>query len=54
MLFKGINTHSLFLLTEHRHGNRGHQEEALGLSVEQLRYTDTQVQNFIRLFFSIK
>lgn len=36
-----VNTYSLFLLTEHRHGYRGHQEQALGLGVEQLWYTKT-------------
>lgn len=31
-----VQTYCLFLLTEDRHGYRGHQEQALGLSVEQL------------------
>lgn len=31
------NTYGLFLLTEHRHGYRCHQEQALGLSVEKLQ-----------------
>lgn len=35
-----VNTYGLFLLTEHRHGYRGHEEQALGLSVEQLWHTD--------------
>lgn len=40
-----VNTYSLFLLTEHGHGYRGHQEQALGLSVEQLWFTHTQKHN---------
>lgn len=31
-----VKTHRLFLFTEHGHGYRGHQEQALGLSVKQL------------------
>lgn len=34
-----VKTYCLFLLTEDRHGYRGHQEQALGLSVKQLWYT---------------
>lgn len=48
-----MNTYSLFLLAEHRHGHRGHQEQALGLSVEQLWCTYTQTATVIcsTLFF---
>lgn len=38
------NTYSFFLLAEHRHGYWGHQEQALGLSVEELWYTHTHTQ----------
>lgn len=36
------NTYGFFLLTEHRHGYRGHEEQALRLSVEQLKYRGTK------------
>ena len=30
-------THRFLLLTEHRHGHRGHEEQTLGLGVKQLQ-----------------
>lgn len=47
------NTYSLFLLTEYRHGYRGHQEQALGLSVEKLQYRGIKYTKFLTSSISV-